>query len=324
MRKRIILLLAILPFLSNCDSRDKWIGLFLYNQEDPFVYAFADQIMSEASSYDIPVEVFDSQNSQIIQNEYLENMIERNPDLLILNPVDRLGAYPIIRKLESEQIPVIFFNREPLAKDMALWDKAYYVGAKAEQSGQMQAKLIMDLFGGDPDQLNGYDLNGDNKIQAVILKGEQGHQDAEIRTSELILSFKKAGFDLTILSTEVANWSREESFDKTGPVLELYGKELEVILSNNDAMALGAIDRMSMEGLTRRIPVVGIDGLDEAVDEIQSGRLYGTVLNDSRTQAEAIVALSRFLLFAEEPDNPSFSLVDGKYIWIDYQTFTLK
>ena len=321
---RITLILTILPFLLNCSNGNKKVGLFLYNQDDPYVYTFAEQILSELYSSDIDLDVFDSQNSQIIQNEYLESIIKEKPDLVILNPVDRVGVYPIIRKMKSENIPVIFFNREPLAKDMALWEQAYYVGAKAEQSGQMQAELIMDLFGADPAELNGYDINGDNRIQAVILKGEQGHQDAEIRTSEVVLTFKKAGFDLNLLMTEVANWSRQESYEKMGNILEQHGKDMEVLLSNNDAMALGAINRMLDEDVSPWIPVVGIDGLDEAVKQIQSGRLYGTVLNDSGTQAKAIAALSRMILYKENPENLPFTLIDGQYIWIDYQAFTLK
>jgi methyl-galactoside transport system substrate-binding protein len=316
--------LLLLPcFLIGCDSRKMKVGLLLYNQADPFVNAFAGQIQEEADE-SIEIEVFDSHNSQIIQNEYIENMIRRKPDLIILNPVDRLGVYPIIRKLKDENIPVILFNREPLPKDMDLWEKAYYVGARAEQSGQMQAELIMGLFGGDPNHLNGYDLNGDNRIQTVILKGEQGHQDAEIRTSEVVRSFKGAGFDQDILVTEVANWRRDEAYEKMDKILEQYGDEVEVILSNNDAMALGAIDRMLEGKVEHWIPVVGIDGLEEAVAQIHAGYLYGTVLNDSRAQAEAIVDLAKAILLGEDLSDLPFPLEDGKYIWIDYQSFTLE
>ena len=313
--KKIFFSVVLVCLFCSCEKGNIRVGLILYNMEDPFVEEFAARIQEEApDSFDL--DVYDSQNSQIIQNEYIETLLKEDPDLVLLNPVDRLGAYPIIRKLKKENIPVIFFNREPLIKDMALWDRAYYVGALAEQSGQMQARLIMDYFGDDPDHLNGNDLNGDNAVQAVILKGEQGHQDAEIRTSEVIRSFNNAGYTLDLLEIAGANWNRSEAYEKTGEIFERYGDRLEAVLSNNDAMALGFIERMVDDNREINIPVVGIDGIDDAVRQIEAGRLYGTVLNDSAAQAKAIINLARRILEGYPPED--------QYVWVNYQSFSLE
>ncbi len=313
--KKGILAVLFMVLLGGCDSRYMRVGLILYNLEDPFVESFAEKIQEEASGKMI-LDVYDSQNSQILQNEYIETLLKEDPDLVVLNPVDRLGVYPIIRKLKKENIPVIFFNREPLVKDMKLWNRAYYVGALAEQSGQMQAQLIMDFFGGDPDNLNENDLNGDNAIQAVIMKGEQGHQDAEIRTSEVIRAFKTAGYNLDLLEIVGANWNRIEAYERAGEILDNYGGRLEAVLSNNDAMALGFIERMLVEQGQIDIPVVGIDGIDVAVNQIKEGNLYGTVLNDSEAQAKAIMDLARAILSGYPPEE--------QYIWVNYQPFSLE
>jgi len=255
--------------------------------------------------------------------------------LMMVNPVDRLGAYAVIRRSMAAGVPVIFFNREPLAADLALWDKTFYVGAKAEQSGQLQAKLVMELFGGSPYRLNEYDRNGDGVIQAIILKGEQGHQDAEIRTREVQRSFEKHGFALEVLALEIANWNRDEAYGKMGNLIRDYGKRVELIVSNNDAMALGAISRMRQEGLFKDtdgngridrnddawIPVVGIDGLKDAKEAIAEGYLYGTVTNDSLSMAKAMVELAGVLLGSVDRKAMKYPLVDGKYIWIDYRPF---
>ncbi len=313
--KKLFLFVVLVVMFTGCDAGNRRIGLILYNMDDPFVRDFADKIQEMAPSR-FQINLYDSQNSQILQNEYIEALLKDEPDLVLLNPVDRLGVYPIIRKLKKENIPVIFFNREPLLKDMGLWNRAYYVGALAEQSGQMQAKLIMDYFGDNPGHLNGNDLNGDNAIQAVIFKGEQGHQDAEIRTSEVIRSFKNAGYNLDLLEIVGANWNKTEAYEKTGEVLERYGDRLEAVLSNNDAMALGVIDRMLKEERNITIPVVGIDGLEEAVSQIKAGNLYGTVLNDSEAQARAIIDLAERILKGMPPE--------GQYVWVNYQPFTLE
>ncbi len=333
---QLLLLMIILFSLISCKGSEKKVGMAIYNMNDPYINTFARQI-EEFSDDLFSLSSYNAQNSQILQNEHIEDMIDKKSNLLIINPVDRLGVYPIIRSLKNENIPVVFFNREPLLTDLMLWDKSYYVGAKAEQSGQLQAELIMSLFGSDPANLNEFDKNGDNRIQAVILKGEQGHQDAEIRTAEVVRTFYENGFQLDILLIEVADWNRDKAFEKMEHILSLYGNELETILSNNDAMAIGAIRQMRQQGWfldtnnnnridpedDKWIPVVGIDGLDEAVANIEKGYLYGTVLNDSREQAQAIVELSQVLLGDKDIPDLHFPLVDNKYIWIDYKVFLL-
>lgn len=329
--KHCLLLIVITFVISSCTGGEKRVSLLLYNQQDPYVDIFAGQIHQESMD-SFQVSTFDSQNSQIIQNEYIEKQIDSSA-VFIINPVDRLGAYSIIKKLKSRNIPVIFFNREPLAEDLSLWEGAYYVGASAEQSGQIQAQMVMDLFGGDPDNLNKYDRNNNGIIETVILKGEQGHQDAEIRTSEVVKTFKKSSFNLDILITEVANWNRDEAYEKMKNILDEYYYDIELVISNNDAMALGAISIMRQSGFFKDdnknniidrddetwLPVVGIDGLTEAVEMIDKGYLYGSVLNDSLSQAKAIVELTNRLLEGGNFSDMVYPLVRNRYIWIDYK-----
>ncbi|MBI9098607.1 MAG: galactose ABC transporter substrate-binding protein [Spirochaetaceae bacterium] len=331
--KYICLPVLFLLLIASCSRGGKSASLFLYNMKDPYVRTFGNQIKSESSQI-FEMQIFDSQNSQIIQNEFIENQID-SAHIMLINPVDRLGAYSIIKKLKSVNMPVIFFNREPLFEDLEIWDQAYYVGARAEQSGQIQAEMLMELFGDDGENLNKYDRNGNDIIETVILKGEQGHQDAETRTSEVLRTFTENHFRLDILITEVANWNRDEAFEKMKQILDRYSEDIELVISNNDAMALGAISLMTQEGFFRDsnengridkddsswLPVVGIDGLIEAVNSINEGFLYGTVINDSRLQAKAIAELADFLCSGKDLKGMNYPLDRGKYIWIDYKVF---
>jgi methyl-galactoside transport system substrate-binding protein len=327
-----LLLLGIL--VSACAPREATVGLLLYNESDPYIMEFARQIMDEAGT-SLEITKLDAGNSQLIQNEQIGRLLDAKPDLLMINPVDRLGAYAIIRRLQAEDVPVIFFNREPLANDLSIWEQTYYVGAKAEQSGQMQASLVMDLFGGDPDVLNLYDRNKDGIVQTIVLKGEQGHQDAEIRTREVLRSFESMGLPMEVLALEVANWNRDEAYEKMGRLLGSYSSQVELVVSNNDAMALGAISRMRQADMFKDtngngrldreddswIPVVGIDGLREAEESIRDGYLYGTVKNDSLSMAKAMVELARALVIEQDLSSLTFPLDGGKYVWIDYRPF---
>lgn len=334
MKKTGIVLLISLGLLG-CATPQKSIPLMIYDMNDPYMANFEDQIIDESKGL-FEVVTYDATNSQIIQNEQVDQLMKKN-DVIIINPVDRLSVFSILEKAKLNHNKIIFFNREPLISDLETYDQVYYVGADAIQSAILQASLIMDLFGDDP-RLNQFDKNNDHIIQAVLLKGEQGHQDAEARTQYVVSSLMDAGYQIQLLEMDIDNWDRNIAKDSTLTWLKAYGDQIELIISNNDAMALGAIDALKEQNMIQDtngdgridnqtepwLPVVGIDGLDEAVESIRSGYLYGTIVNDSQAMAKVIVELAEALQEGNSLDALSLPITDGKYIWIDYQKLTLE
>ena len=153
------------------------VGVTIYKFDDTFMTGV--RIAIEEAAKDVAtIETVDSQNNQATQNDQVDLFLSKGVSALAINPVDRTAAGVIIDKAMAKDIPVVFFNREPLPEDMAKSDAVYYVGAKAEESGTMSGQIIADYFKAHPEA----DKNGDGVIQYVMLKGEPGHQDAELRT----------------------------------------------------------------------------------------------------------------------------------------------
>ena len=77
-------------------------------------------------------------------------------------------------------------------------------------------------------------------------------------------------------------------------LIEQYGDEIELVISNNDEMALGAVEAWQKAGYDcRNWPVIfGIDGLDDALEAIKTGKMKGTVYNDKEDQAMELAKLS--------------------------------
>ena len=340
MRKPIILiLLSLLAFSLQACERDTrtTIPLVVYDMNDDYMLDFTDKILSASGgSYDI--DIYDSKYSQTIQNEIIEGLIKEDPPLIIVNPVDRLGARMIIQMAKQSEIPLIFLNREPLKEDLDLYEHAYYIGADPVESAQLQAEAIDDLFGGDPENLNHYDKNDDNEIQAAILMGEQGHQDAEIRTKHVVNVLESFGYTIDLLDIKVANFNRLEGREATRELIETYGDSLELIISNNDAMAVGAVEALEDLGVIEDVdgdgtithaeepwlPVVGIDGLDIATSLIESGHLYATVINDSEQMAEALVEMLGVVANGQSFEAFPFTLEEDTYVWVNYKTYALE
>ncbi|MDZ7543350.1 substrate-binding domain-containing protein, partial [Clostridium perfringens] len=110
-----------------------------------------------------------------------------------------------------------------------------------------------------------------------------------------------------------------------------YGDTIELIISNNDEMAIGAIMALqemgyNKEGSKKHISVVGIDGTKEAKDLIQSGAMTGTVIQDSEGMAKALYTIGMNLVQGKEPLKDTEYKFDetGARVMIPYGNYITK
>ncbi len=299
------------------------VGVTIYKFDDTFMTGVRNAIEAAAEGV-ATIEIADSQNNQATQNDQVDLFLSKGVSALAINPVDRTAAGVILDKAMAVDVPVVFFNREPLAEDMAKSETVYYVGARAEESGTMSGQIIADYFTAHPDA----DKNGDGIIQYVMLKGEPGHQDAELRTEYSIKAIEDAGFKVEKIAEDTAMWDRVKGQDKMAAFLAAHGDAIEAVLANNDDMALGAIEALKAAGYFSEgkfMPVVGVDATAPALAALKEGTLLGTVLNDAVNQGKATLLLAALLGNGDAPtaDNFPYTITDGKYIWIPYQKVTI-
>ena len=249
------------------------------------------------------------------QNEKVEEMIDAGCDVLCVNLVDRTAPYRIIRMARNEKIPVIFFNREPVKEDLMQWDKLYYVGCDAEQSGIMQGEIAAEYINSHSE----VDKNKDGKIQYVLLEGEAGHQDAISRTEYSVKTLMKNDVSLEKLSYQFADWNRGQAENRMNRLISQYGTEIELVLSNNDEMALGAVEAYRKVGYIRKDwPVIfGIDGLEDALEAVKAGEMQGSIYNDRVDQAKEMAKMAVTLFEGKDLDQES--LKDGRYYFSEYK-----
>lgn len=306
------------------DQNEIYVGIACYDQGDLFIsnliQCFKDELNSQkGDSYDVMVTVRDAVGSQRTQNDQVKEMIDEGCNILCINLVDRTDPSEIIDSAKEKNIPIIFFNREPVAEDMMQWDKLYYVGAKARQSGQMQGEIAADLILKD----KSIDKNHDGKIQYVVLEGEMGHQDAIVRTDSSVETILAKGIKLEKLSYEIANWKRAQAQNRMEQLIRQYGNTIELVLSNNDDMALGALDSYRLMGYTKDdMPMMlGVDGMQEALEAVKDGRLAGTVYNDKEGQAQVMAAIVFASVSGKGLDGINFENLTEVYL--PYQKVTI-
>ena len=147
-----------------------------------------------------------------------------------------------------------------------------------------------------------------------MLEGEYGHQDAILRSLYCLKELETRKISMDNLATDTGMWRKAEGQVKMQQWIETFGDQIEVVIANNDEMALGAIEVLKDKGYMEkdyRIPIIGVDGIDGAIEEIENGVMLGTVFNNSYEQAKCIVSKvyelitgdRAFSLETEEEDN---------------------
>jgi len=289
------------------------VGVCIYKFDDNFMTLYRWQIESyfaelETDMVKYNVSIVDSKNSAATQTSQVSDFINQGVDAMIVNLVKPSSAAAITQKAKSAGVPVVYINREPSGPDMLAWDKISYVGADARQSGIYQGEIIAEL----PDR---GDVDGDGTVRYVMIMGDENNSDAEFRTEFSIKALTDAGIQVEKLFEQSGNWDQAKGQELAAAALAQYGAKIDVILCNNDAMALGAYKAILDAGrkVGSDIYLVGVDALDECVQMVEDGKMTGTVFNDHINQAKSAVdATVRYLN----------GMPVDKYIIVDYQKIT--
>ena len=298
------------------EAKTDQVGVSIYKFDDNFMTLYRQEIEAyfktlETDEVKYEVTIQDGKGDMAEQTNQIDNFITQNYDVLIINLVQSTSAATIIDKCEAANKPCIFINREPSAEDMEKFPGMItYVGADARQSGKFQGEIIADLE-------NKGDLNGDGKLQYVMVVGDPENVDAQYRTEFSISQYvEKSGLEVEKLWEERGDWDQAKGQEIVANALAGgRGKDIEVVFCNNDAMALGAYQAITAAGRTvgEDIYLVGVDALAEAVELVDNGGMTGTVLNDHVGQSHKAV-------------DAAIAAVNGEkleaYYWVDYVKVT--
>lgn len=324
MKKFMILwLMAVCIISTSCQGVRKEepknsirIGISLYRGDDTFINNLRSNMEEKAKEYEresgikVTLDIQDAKGSQNTQNNQVDRFISLDCDVLCINPVDRMEASTIIDKAMTAGVPVVFFNRQPVEEDMNRWDQLYYVGVDARETAILQGEMVVDLYQEQPESV---DLNGDGVVNYVLLEGETSHQDSLIRTEWSVQTLKDGGVPIEKITGGIANWERSQASALMEQWITEYPNVIELVVSNNDDMALGAIDALERAGITG-VNVIGIDGTTPGLEALESGKLLGTVSANKELYASAIVELAAGCALKQEPP-AEYPLTNGNYYW---------
>lgn len=272
----------------------------------------------------IALDMQDAANDVSTANNKLDAALTKGTDVVAICAPDRESTETMAQKCDTDGVPAVFFNMEPMESTMESYENIWYVGAEAAQSGEMCAQALINYWNENTEIA---DKNGDGVLQLVVLQGEIGQQDVQLRTQAYEDTLKAQGIEYEILAMDTANWDQAQALDKMNAWITAYGIDgIEGVLCNNDSMAMGAVQACINNGYNsgdpeKFVPIVGIDANIDALEAMKAGSLLGTVLNDRQNQSIAIINVIKAVNAGQEITEETVGVdctVDGKYIWVPY------
>ena len=291
---------------ANGDLADKKVGVCIYQFSDNFMTLFRGELenyLVEKGFSKENITIVDGANDQATQTNQIQNFITQGVDVLIINPVNSSSAETITDMVVAADIPLVYINREPDESEEQRWAdnnwNVTYVGCDARQSGTYQGELIADIG------LDTLDMNGNGKIDYIMIEGDPENVDAQYRTEYSVKALEDAGLDVNCLDDQVGNWDQATAQQLVANSLSQHGNDVEVVFCNNDAMALGALQAIEAAGRTvnKDIYLVGVDALVEVVENVMNDKMTGTVFNDYFGQAHKAADVALDFVNGKDVDN---------------------
>lgn len=248
------------------------IGVSLYAR-DQFISNLEQAILKAAEGSGFTVDSQEANNDTQKQQEQVRTFALKGYDAIIVNLVDTSTAETIIA--EAGDTPIIFINRRPV--DELLKEGKYaYVGSQEYDAGKMQAEFLAKFFANKADKTLNY----------VLFMGQLGLENTNERTRSVKEELTKAGFTMNKVFEDTAEWDRSKAMDKMQTIIGT-GEAFDVVICNNDEMALGCIEAMKAAGIDlKAIPVVGIDATAMACESVKNGEMAATVFQNAAAQGQ--------------------------------------
>lgn len=320
-------LLMVLLVLSACEEQTSksskvldtkvTIGVSISNTQNPF-FASAFQGFKQFAQENNQVDIIanDAQNDWQKQLRFIDEALAQGAQALIINMVNASQYEEVYKRLKNKNIPVVFYNRSPGQKGLLSYQNSVFVDGDAVQGGILQGLAVLEGW-----SKHQWDKNADGKIQYAVLMGFKNNPSAIARTTwstGTLNSYPSLAKPTEEVALEVANFNAELATEITEKWIRSgLTDQIEVVLANNDVMALAAMKKFEQANLA--IPVFGIDAIPEAIKMVEEKRLAGTVINDAKRQAETAMMAAINLIQGNPANQNTAMKLDYQVILVPYK-----
>jgi D-allose transport system substrate-binding protein len=267
MKKLLILTLSLLVFDSQMKAAE--YAVLLKTLANPFWQQMKAGVEAEAKKSGIQVDIFASPSESDVQAQLtlFEDLLNKNYKGVAFAPLSPVNLVQVAAKAYKKGIYLVNLDEKV---DMASLKQA---GANVEAFvttdniavGKKGADFIISKL-------------GDKGGKVAIIEGRAGVASGEARKTGATEAFKAAK-NIELVASQPADWDRLRALDVATNTLQRT-PDLAAFYCCNDTMALGAMQAVQNLGKAGKAIIVGTDGIPEAIQMIDAGRLTATVAQD--------------------------------------------
>ncbi len=213
------------------------------------------------------------------QIKIIEDLTQKNVDLLAVAVNDPKAVVPSLKAAQDQGIAVIVLDSITPLPGLEVLS---LIGSNNEDGGQVVGKNVLEL-----------QQKAGRKIKMAILEGVPGQYANEMRMTGF-KSVVQGNPNIEIVASQPANWQRELAMSTMENILQAH-PDLDIVWGVNDGMALGALKSVMDAGLKDRIQVLGYNGDKEAVEAVEKGLMYSTILQQPAEIGRTAITIAEMI-----------------------------
>lgn len=269
---------------NNTVHTDKKVKVIIYSSENEYISQLQFFIKEAAEKAGFEIILRDAKNSELLQLVQVKRAQERGEESIIVNLVSSYSAPQILEAAGNMKMVMV---TTPPANMNILNQNAIYVGSEETTAGVMQGEWLSSYF----------KERGITKIRYILLQGPLKMATTTMRTDAVLQTLSQNGIIAIPAAPPInASYVRREAMSKMLQILRSDVK-FDTIISNNDSMALGAIEAMeSLNMDPSKKVIVGVDAIEPALQAVLDGKMAMTVFQNAKAQGStAVTALINML-----------------------------
>lgn len=235
------------------------VGFAQLGSESAWRNADSESVKSAAKEAGVSLIFKNADGDQELQKQILRDFIIQQVDVIILPPLVATGWEDILTEAKKAKIPVIIADRTISPNNPNLY--SVFVGEDFTLEGEKVARWLVN------------NTNPTKKINIIELRGLANSAPTTGR-AEGFRSIIKNHPNITFLDSVPGDFIKVKGKLEMKKLLKKYGRNINVVFSHNDDMALGAIEAIEEYGLKpgKDILILSVDGEKAALQAIKDGK----------------------------------------------------
>ncbi|ASB48176.1 D-xylose ABC transporter substrate-binding protein [Alkalitalea saponilacus] len=308
MRGIILLFLSGFLMFGNSCSRDDssyTIG-FMNASADRTRFVREGNYMAERlkeMGHDVVITAAEDNDALQLAQGY--ELLEQGVDALVIVAVNGNTIAPLVRDARSRGVKVFAFNR--MINNVSF---DFFITGNNEQFAEFFSEAALSakprgnyvILGGDRFDRNGFEMM--HHIQSLL----QPH----VQSGDVNLLY----------STYIEGWNKARAKYEMQQVVDVFGREIDVVIACNDPMAMGAFEVLRENDAHHGVVITGQGGYLDVVQSIYRNEINMTIYHPLQEIGQQTAEMVIRILNGEDPANIATSNVFNGEAYIPAVNFS--